>query len=181
MITGEVVKIRRKDIKFYRYEKGEGWLKDHMCALVEVPKNTKTGDRVVNSYGGEFAFRVFEKSEHRRPTDFVFSHLDGSPFTTKQFWVKFNSMVKFTNEDARWGKKFVPYSLRHLYATTRLQNGTNTYDLCRNMGVQEQYLREHYDHSMSRLATSELIKFRKDLGRGGKILREGQDFALMDD
>ena len=90
-------------------------------------------------------------------------------------------MVKFTNEDARWGKKFVPYSLRHLYATTRLQNGTNTYDLCRNMGVQEQYLREHYDHSMSRLATSELIKFRKDLGLGGKILREGQDFALMDD
>ena len=42
MRTGEVVKIRRKDIKFYRYEKGEGWLKDHMCALVEVPKNTKT-------------------------------------------------------------------------------------------------------------------------------------------
>ena len=37
---------------------------------------------------------------------------------------KFEQMIAYTNEDERWGKKFVPYSLRHLYATLRLQHGT---------------------------------------------------------
>ena len=105
-----------------------------MC-LVQVPANTKTGAREVNSMGGVFAMRVYEKSLHQKKTDYLFQHLDGSPFTTKQFWTKFKDILQFTDEEARLGKHFVPYSLRHFYATTRIQNGTPYDILCRNMGV----------------------------------------------
>ena len=87
-------------------------------------------------------------------------------------------MIAFTNEDERWGKHFVPYSLRHLYATTRLQHGTSRTALCENMGVTETYLRKHYSKYLTRLATADLMKMDKDIGLGGKIISRGNDFAI---
>ena len=88
MRTGELVKIKRKDIKFFDRNiddlRGNKFKKELMC-LVQVPANTKTGAREVNSMGGVFAMRVYEKSLHQKKTDYLFQHLDGSPFTTKQF------------------------------------------------------------------------------------------------
>lgn len=188
MRTGEVVKIRRRDIRFYERQLGERemaankkWQNKQLCCLIQVDKSTKTGAREVNSMGGKFAMAVYEKATCKQKSDFLFQHLDGSPFTTKQFWSKFNDILAYTNEEERLGKKLVPYSLRHFYATTRLQNGTSKEALCRNMGVTEQYLRKHYDHSLTRLATADLMRMRSDIGMGGKFLKEGGDFALLDD
>jgi len=187
MRTGEVVKLKRKDIKFYEREVGEDRKGQtnlsikQLCCLVQVDKSTKTGAREVNSMGGKFAMAAYEKAPCKKKSDFLFQHLDGSPFTTKQFWMKFKDILVYTNEETRLGKKFVPYSLRHFYATTRLQNGTSKEALCRNMGVTEAYLRKHYDHSLTRLATADLMRMRSDIGMGGKFLQEGEDFALLDD
>ena len=49
------------------------------------------------------------------------------------------------------------------------------------MGVTEAYLRKHYDHSLTRLATADLMRMRGDIGMGGKFLKEGEDFALLDE
>tara|TARA_B100001964_G_C14098109_1_gene537980 strand:- start:499 stop:651 length:153 start_codon:yes stop_codon:yes gene_type:complete len=49
-----------------------------------------------------------DKSKFRKKDDFVFSHLDGTPFTTKQFGKVFKKMVNFTKENEQWGKSFVP-------------------------------------------------------------------------
>ena len=87
-------------------------------------------------------------------------------------------MTEFTNEDERWNKRFVPYSLRSLYATSRLQNGNNTYDLCKNMGTGEQYLKKHYSKYMTRLSLGELIKVRSNYGIE---VSEGNDFVLEDE
>jgi len=93
--------------------------------------------------GGEFAKRVWGKSSYKRKEVCLFCHLDGSAFTTSQFRKKFESMIACTNEDEHWGKHFVPYSLRHPYATTRLQYCTSRTALYENMGVTETYLRKH--------------------------------------
>ena len=90
-------------------------------------------------------------------------------------------MIVFTKEDEKCGKRFVPYSLRHLYATTRLQNGTSREALCQNMGVTEPYLRKHYSKYLIRLATADLTSMRRDIGLGGEMLREGDDFTLTDE
>ena len=98
---------------------------------------------------------------------------------TKQFRTQFESMTLYSNEDERWGKHFVPYSIRSFYATTRLQNGTSTYALCKNMGMTEPYLRKHYSKYMNRLATDELLKVNRNLGIKGKVF-DGDDFIIKD-
>ena len=178
MRVGEVTKVKRKDIQFYERE-GPNTLKT-IIALVQVHPSTKTGAREVNARGGEFAKRVWDKSEHKKRDDYLFCHLDGSPFTTKQFRDLFKKMISYTNENERWGKTFVPYSLRHLYATLRLQHGTTRSALCENMGVTETYLRKHYSHYLTRLATADLMKMDKEIGLGATPIAEGDDFVVPD-
>ena len=90
-------------------------------------------------------------------------------------------MIEFTDENNRWGKKFVPYSLRHFYATTRLQNGTSMIALCNIMGVTEPYLRKHYSYFLSILATDDLMKMNNEIGLGGKLIPEGEEFFIPHD
>jgi len=170
---GEWVKLRRKDIQIYERQ-GE------LCCLVQVHKSTKTGSREVNGMGGQFVKRVMDKSKFRKKDDFVFTHLDGTPFTRQQFGKIFNKMITFTNENERWGKKFLPYSLRHWYCSIRLMNGTSLYGLSQNMGVSEPYIRKHYSHYMTRLSSDDLMRKNKDIGLGGRIIPEGEDFTITD-
>jgi len=182
MRVGEVVKVRRKDIRFYERKLGDKTLSfKRLGALVKVHKSTKTGEREVNSMGGEFAMRVYEKAAHKKKDDFLFQHLDGSPFTTRQFGTIFKKIMQYTRQEVKIGKRLVPYSLRHLYATTRLQHGTSHNALCENMGVGESYLKKHYSHFLPRLATEDLTRMRNDIGLDGRFLLEGDDFAVMDD
>ena len=181
MRVGEVVKLRRKDIRFYERKLGDKTsLFKRLCALIQVHKSTKTGEREVNSMGGEFAMRIYEKAPHKKKEDFLFQHLDGSAFTTRQFGTIFKKIMISANQDDKCGKHFVPYSLRHLYATTRLQHGTSHNALCENMGVGETYLKKHYSHYLPRLATKDLTRMRNDIGLDGRFLHEGEDFAVMD-
>ena len=84
----------------------------------------------------------------------------------KQFRTWFKRMIAFTDENARWGKEFVPYSLRHFYATTRLQNGTSTVALCNNMGVDEKYQKtlQSLSNSIGRCRSNE--KMNDEIGVG---------------
>ena len=72
------MKLRRKDVQIREY-KGE------LTCLVKVHKSSKTGSREVNGRGGEYVKRVMDKSKFKKKDDFIFTHLDGSPFTTRQF------------------------------------------------------------------------------------------------
>ena len=130
--------------------------------------------------GGEFAMRVFQKSSHRRKEDFLFCHLDGTPFTTREFRDIFYRMRDDLGENERCGKHFVPYSLRHFYATTRLHHGTSRSALCENMGCGEKYLKDHYSHFLTRLATADLTRMDDAIGLGGVLIPEGEDFAVPD-
>ena len=178
--SGEVVKLKRKDIRFYVIENSRtDWQNGELGCLIDIHPSTKTGEREVNALCGIFAKRVMDKSKFKSKDDFIFCHLDGSPFTTKQFRTQFESMTLYSNEDERWGKHFVPYSIRSFYATTRLQNGTSTYALCKNMGMTEPYLRKHYSKYMNRLATDELLKVNRNLGIKGKVF-DGDDFIIKD-
>ena len=175
MRIGELVKVRNKDIQFRKPQIEHSFKK--LNALVQVHPSTKTGAREVNAMGGEFAKRVYDHSKYKNKEDFLFCHLNGRPFTTKQFRTWFQRMIAFTDENARWGKEFVPYSLRHFYATTRLQNGTSTVALCNNMGVDEKYLRKHYSHYLTRLADADLMKMNDEIGVG-KVITNGEDFFI---
>ena len=175
----EACKIKNRDIKLVEKNDASNNLKK-LCCLIKVHPSTKTGGREVNGMGGEFAKRVRDRSKFKSKNHFLFCHLDGSPFTTKQFREWFKKMIAFTNENERWGKVFQPYALRHFYATTRLQNGTSQQALCDNMGVKQQYLNKHYSHYLTRLASDDLMKMNDHIGLGGKIISMGEDFTITD-
>ena len=177
----ELWKLKRQDIRFYeRNQTKHGKAGKMLCALVQVHKSTKTGARTVNAMGGVFAKRVFDKSQHRKREDFLFCHLDGTPFTNKTFRRCFKEMIAFTGEEERTGKHFVPYSLRHFYATIRKLHGTKNSSLCRNMGCTETYLERHYSHLTPLLAGDDLMRMDDTFGLGGVVIPEGEDFAIPD-
>ena len=72
--------------------------------------------------------------------------------------------------------------------STRGQN-EKTYALYEELGhlrvapevgcVSEPYLRKHYSHFLTRLATADLMKMRNDIGLRGE-LKEGGDFTIPD-
>ena len=74
--------------------------------------SAKTGAREVTSMGGEFAKRVWDKSSHKRKEDFLFCHLDGSQFTTRQFGTIFKRIIKFVGGEERksYGRDNNPYT-----------------------------------------------------------------------
>jgi integrase len=53
------------------------------------------------------------------------------------------------------------YSLRHTYATFRLQEGVNHYILARNMGTSVKMLEQHYGHTSNRAMADELTKHKE--------------------
>ena len=76
------------------------------------------------------------------PDDLVFCHEDGLPIEN---WVGFSALLKAAGlEYDTHGNKRSIYSLRHTYATFRLQHGTNVYWLKKNMGTSVAMIERHY-------------------------------------
>ena len=61
----------------------------------------------------------------------------------------------------RDGDRRTIYSLRHTYATFRLQEGVNHYVLARNMGTSVKMLEQHYGHTSNRAMADELTKHKE--------------------
>ena len=94
-----------------------------------------------------------------KPTmdEFIFCHKDGTQIHS--FKKGFNALIKEAGvEFDSNGQRRVIYSLRHTYATFRLQEGVNHYVLARNMGTSVKMLESFYGHTSNRAMASELTK-----------------------
>jgi integrase len=75
------------------------------------------------------------------------------------FKKSFDALTVFAGvQFSRRGKKRTIYSLRHTYATLRLQEGVNVYLLARNMGTSVAMLEEFYGHTSNIAVAGELMK-----------------------
>ena len=89
----------------------------------------------------------------------IFAHKDGTPIHS--FKKGFNALIHEAGvEFDPHGQRRVIYSLRHTYATFRLQEGVNHYVLARNMGTSVKMLENFYGHTSNRAMASELTKTR---------------------
>lgn len=80
---------------------------------------------------------------------YVFCHPDGSPILS--FKKGFSTLIKEADVECdREGDRRTIYSLRHTYATFRLQEGVNHYVLARNMGTSVKMLEQYYGHTSNR-------------------------------
>jgi integrase len=132
----------------------------------------KTGSREVvarNTDVLQYLQRIKKLYADPRPDDFVFAHKDGRSIGS--FKKSFNSLidasgVAFDNA----GNRRTIYSLRHTYATFRLEEGTDVYTLARNMGTGVSMIMRFYGQTRTPDQVAELTKMRDGKTGGGSVL-----------
>jgi len=77
--------------------------------------------------------------------------------TSKKFWIFIES--SWCIEFKRRRKRTI-YSLRHSYATFRLEEVVSVHILAKNMGTSTKMIGEHYGHTVNRTNAEELTKHR---------------------
>jgi integrase len=89
--------------------------------------------------------------------DYVFCNRDGTPIGS--FKKSFSALLKSAGvETDSHGNKRTIYSLRHTYATFRLQEGVHQFVLAKNMGTSVAMLEKHYGHTSNVASAAELTK-----------------------
>ena len=135
MRKGEARTLKWRDVNSYTNEHG---------VWTTLRVKGKTGERlVVCQPGTERYFNRLKKRPYKtQPDDLVFCHKDGEPIAD---WTSFSSLIKAAGleRDTNGNKRSI-YSLRHTYATLRLENGTNVYWLKQNMGTSVTMIERHY-------------------------------------
>lgn len=149
----EFYKIKWKDIMVHN----QNGIK---LLYINVPDDSKTGKRTVVSLPE--AYTCYEKiksfSKYTKDNDYFFSNYeDGSWMKniSKTYKTKLVELGLYLSGD---GKPRPPYSLRHYYATQRLSDGVQVYDLAQNMGTSVKQIENHYSHIFATQKTKELIQ-----------------------
>ena len=136
-------------------------------ANVILHVNGKTGTREVVSRTGDiltyferiWELRCNELGKKPDKSEYVFCHKDGKGIGS--FKSGFMSLIREAGvEYDRNKERRTIYSLRHTYATFRLQEGVNHYVLARNMGTSVKMLEQHYGHTSNRAMADELTKHK---------------------
>ena len=98
-----------------------------------------------------------EMKKRPAPDDYVFCNRDGTPIGS--FKKSFAALLKSAGvETDSHGAKRTIYSLRHTYATFRLQEGVHQFILAKNMGTSTAMLEKHYGHTSNVASAAELTK-----------------------
>ncbi|MFP6733135.1 MAG: site-specific integrase [Rhodospirillales bacterium] len=132
----------------------------------------KTGGREVvarNAEVLEYLQRIKELYAEPSPDDFVFAHKDGKPI--KSFKKSFASLIDTAGVglDGKGNRRTI-YSLRHTYATFRLEEGVGVYTLARNMGTSVTMIERFYGQTRTPDQAVELTKMRSRKRQFGTIL-----------
>jgi integrase len=95
-----------------------------------------------------------------RPDEHVFCHPDGKPIIS--FKKGFLNLIRTAGvEFDQQGQRRTIYSLRHTYATFRLQQGVHHLTLASNMGTSTKMLEDYYAHMTNRANVDELTRHKK--------------------
>ena len=136
---------------------------DEFNIILHVQGKTGAREVVARTSAVQTYFqRIWElrsKELDRKPSkdDYVFCHKDGT--TIQTFKNGFEALITEAGVNVdRNGEKRTIYSLRHTYATFRLQEGVNHYVLARNMGTSVKMLENYYGHTSNRAMADELTK-----------------------
>lgn len=148
----EYYKIKWKDI-FIHEQNGVKIL------YIYISDNTKTGHRIVVSLPQAYTSynNIKSFSKYKGQNDFFFSNYDGTWMKncSKTYITLLKTLNLYISSD---GKTRPVYSLRHYYATQRLLDGVQVYDLAQNMGTSVKQIENHYGHILSVQKTDELIQ-----------------------
>jgi len=155
--VGELRNLRWSDMKTVSVD-GIGQLKGWVTGKTgerEFAFNPGAEDHVRSLYD----LRTEELGKYPDPDGLVICHRDGTPIQSLKR--SFNSLMDFAGLPlVRNGIARTIYSLRHYYATKRLENGVSPFLLAKQMGTSVEMLEKFYGQTSINAMTM------KDLSRG---------------
>lgn len=116
-------------------------------ALLHIRPNTKTGQRVVPTVGGEYLRRMKEWSRYSGHSDYLFADQHGiragNPVYMDSLRLQWREVLQRMGFD-----RFTPdlYSLRHMWATRRLEAGAPPALIAKSLGHSLTELLKTYEH-----------------------------------
>lgn len=139
----------------------------------------KTGKREVTCTNTETVKRCLnrlvelrqQELDNKNPpkTEYVFCHADGKPI--ESFKTAFTNLLRKANlEKNTDNEKRTLYSIRHSFATLRIDNEVPLHDLAANLGTSTAMLEKYYYHAIARSRSKELTRM--------KSRRKQQDYLL---
>ena len=158
--VGEARNLKWRDIREVHQPEGS-----ELPSNVAVYVRGKTGAREVVArtsavkiyFRRILEMRTAELDASPTPEDYVFCNRDGTPIGS--FKKSFAALLKSAGvETDTHGQKRTIYSLRHTYATFRLQEGVHQFILAKNMGTSVAMLEKHYGHTSNVASAAELTK-----------------------
>jgi len=160
MRVGEFRTVKYQDLRTQDYE-GEKRL------IFSI--DGKTGRRdVVSNKGTEtyikrlYDNRSIEVGHSPDKNESVICHMNGKP--VKSFRKSFDAVLKSINlTNDSFGRKRTIYSLRHFFATMRLEEEVSPYLLAQNMGTSIEMLRKHYGQIVTERVALELTKTKSKI------------------
>ena len=140
--VGEMRNLKWNQIRTEKYSD------DEERVILSVEGKTGRRDVVCQSDATTFLDRLFDyrtgEVEEISEDEFVFCHFDGEPIASMK--KSFLSLMDWCDtERDMFGEKYTIYSLRHFYATMRLNNQVSVYDLASNMGTSTDMISRFYD------------------------------------
>ena len=167
--VGEARLLKWRDIESQQRSELDGseatdiifWVKGKTGSRDVVARSKDVSDYLGRIWG----LRKEEKDGEPSLDEYVFCHRDGKPIGS--FKGGFKAMTEAAGVlKSSDGDKRTIYSLRHTYATFRLEENVSSYLLAKNMGTSVKMLEQFYGHTVNRSNAAELTKTR---GRRGKI------------
>jgi integrase len=158
--VGEARNLKWRDVREIEQNTGS-----NLPADVALVVKGKTGAREVVARTPDVKIylkrildmRMTELGKAPSGDDYIFCSKDGSPIGS--FKGAFSTLIKNAGvEFDSHGSRRSLYSLRHTYATFRLQEGVHHFILARNMGTSTEMLEKHYGHTSNIASAAELTK-----------------------
>lgn len=159
--VGEIRNLRWRDL---RTTKSVGNDTDRVVELLVARVFGKTGSRDVTFQEGSdryvknlFDMRTKELGHPPEPNEFVVCHPTGEPIGyIRGAWENLMDFTGLRFDDK--GDRRTLYSLRHFYATQRLQSEVSPYLLATNMGTSVEMLEKFYGQPVTDLIARQITK-----------------------
>ena len=159
MRVGEFRNVKWENLRTKDYETDGGVEKRLIISI-----DGKTGRRdVVSNKNTEtyvkrlYDYRKKELGDEPDSRECIICHLDGNP--VRSFRKGYDALLKSINlTNDSYGNYRTIYSLRHYFATMRLEEEVSPYLLANNMGTSIEMLRKHYGQIVTERVAIELTK-----------------------
>lgn len=157
--VGEMRNLKWSDIQSFNHPRT---LEEVLYAEIQGTKQTGRRQMVFQPVCKEYFKRLksFREKELKKPVPFnehLFCHMDGRP-VQRMIKSYYDMLEAFQLLYDKNGEKRTLYSLRHTYATFRLEDEVSVHLLARQMGTSTQMIDQHYGQTRGIMVAPELTK-----------------------